>query len=181
VGQVSRKSYRETLKAVLENIELEPFPRLILNFKDLDNQPDLGRLWFTLYFLPKYYKTCGRIYVAMLTKTHRFERKSIPWLSNLIGWLGIKITVRFFHQLNDAQQWIQTQGDEDEDEELEEDFNHSSPNFLFNDYLKDNEFNWEDEQASKPQKTKSKKKSLLSKQKGKFKFRIVFDPKGKLK
>lgn len=166
VGDVSRKSYREALKAVLANIEDAPYPRLIINLRDMKTKPDLGRYWFTIYFLPKFYRHAGQIYIAMISQTNKLERNSIPWMSSLIKFLGVKVTVKFFKQVFDARQWIESQG---------EDQSQGSSAINLDHFLQ-NEADWDD--YARKSGHSDKPKNLIKAQKGRFRFKVAFDPKG---
>ena len=106
VGKVSRSSYQKVFEQLIQEHKNYPFNKLILNIKDLQNNPDFGRQWFTTYFMRRLYKNTGGFFLAIVNPSNKLERTGIPLLYGMIEKLGVKVSLKFFDSILEAQNWI---------------------------------------------------------------------------
>jgi hypothetical protein len=161
VGNVSKKYYQDTLKSILKYANNAPYPRLILNTKDMQNIPDLGKQWLLRKFIPSFYKKTGGLKLAILNSSNPLERKSIPLIANIIKISGLKVQVQFFDDMPSATHWLFAK---EEKISAGEQIKKMIP---YTDKIKPKEI--------QVLNVKDKQK------KSRFKFSVKFDPEGKLK
>lgn len=163
IGNVSRSHYQSVFNTILEDSEGTGYQKLILNIRDLRTNPDIGRTWLTSQFIPKFYRQTGGLQLAVVNPSNLIERKSIPLFYGLVKALGFSIKIKFFEKLLEARDWLsrldeQTNDWENDDEIIETDENDSKKIISF--------------------QGKGSRKSLKI-GKGKFKFKLHFDQKGR--
>lgn len=107
VGQVKRPFYHKVFQKVLEHSRKNPYQKILLNYRDLENNPDFGRRWFTTYFLRRFYKITQGIQLAVVSPQNPIERTSISLFYSLIKTLGISVKVRFFDNVIEAKEWLE--------------------------------------------------------------------------
>ncbi len=107
VGQVKRPFYHKVFQKVLERSRKQPYQKILLNYRDLENNPDFGRRWFTTYFLRRFYKITQGIQLAVVSPQNPIERTSISLFYALIKTLGIAVKVRFFDEVMEAKEWLE--------------------------------------------------------------------------
>jgi hypothetical protein len=157
IGTVSRSHYQSVFNTILEDAEQNGYQKLILNIRDLKTNPDLGRTWLTSQFIPKFYKQTGGLQLAVVNPSNFLEKKSIPLFYSVVKALGLAIHIKFFDNLVQARDWICAQENDD-----------------FEDGLA-----FEDDQKN-IQIARKGSKAGLQVGKGKFKFKVHFDAKGRL-
>jgi hypothetical protein len=150
VGQVKRLQYRKVFEQILAKSKKYPFQKILLNYHDLENNPDFGRRWFTTYFMRRFYKITQGLQLAVVSPKNPLERTSIALFYSLIKTLGIQVKVRFFENIAQARQWLE---DTKIDGRGEDDFDSEGGERV--------------------------REVTLDKQK-RLKLRVRFDPKGKL-
>lgn len=166
VGNVSQKSYREAFKAILKQTEDYPWSNILINAKDLQNIPDLGRQWLTTQFIPRFYRKIKSVKLALLSPTHALEKKGVSLFYGLVAKLGLGVQVKFFEELQEAQEWLMG-----EKEKAEKHFKQPSKGVLKPlQRLK----------AKASEKTKVGPTEVNLLKKSKFKVQFHFDPKGKI-
>ena len=106
IGKVSRASYQKVFEQLLKEHKNHPYNKLIVNIKDLQNNPDFGRQWFTTYFMRRLYKSTGGFFLAIVNPSNKLERASVPLLYGMIEKLGVKVSLKFFDTIPEAQSWI---------------------------------------------------------------------------
>ncbi|NJL15031.1 MAG: hypothetical protein HC913_19880 [Microscillaceae bacterium] len=107
VGKIKKSDYRQAFLQVLRRAKQEPRPGILFQIRDMQNNPDPGRQWFTRYFMRRFYKIVGQMQLAVVKPENPIERRSISLLYSLIGALGIAVKVRFFEKVPQAAQWLQ--------------------------------------------------------------------------
>ncbi len=150
VGKVNRLQYRKVFEQVLSKAKKEPYQKLLLNYHDLENNPDFGKRWFTTYFMRRFYKITQGMQLAVISPKNAVEQTSVSIFYTLIKTLGIQVKVRFFEHVIEAKEW-----------------------------LEDTDLSSEKENAAQT-KDEVKVKEISLDKKNKFKLRLHFDPKGKL-
>ncbi|MCU0448058.1 MAG: hypothetical protein MUE85_24415 [Microscillaceae bacterium] len=158
IGTVSRAHYQAVFGAVLEDAEINGYQKIIFNIRDLKTNPDLGRTWLTSQFIPKFYKQTGGLQLAVVNPTNFLEKKSIPLFYSVVKALGLAIHIKFFDNLMQARDWVCAKEDFADDEE---------------------DLDFEDEKKN-VQLARRGSKAGLQVSKGKFKFKVHFDAKGRL-
>ncbi|GAB4410435.1 MAG: hypothetical protein OHK0053_37260 [Microscillaceae bacterium] len=107
VGKIKKSYYRQAFLQVLRSARQAPRPGILFQIRDMQNNPDPGRQWFTRYFMRRFYKIVGQIQLAVVKPENPIERRSISLLYSLIGALGIAVKVRFFEKVPEATEWLQ--------------------------------------------------------------------------
>ncbi|MDX2305533.1 MAG: hypothetical protein NW226_22160 [Microscillaceae bacterium] len=106
IGKVSRSSYQAVFEKLLKSHKEYSFNKLILNIKELQNNPDFGRQWFTTYFMRRFYKITGGFFLAIVNPKNKIERTSMSLIYGMIERLGVKVSLKFFDTVAEAQDWI---------------------------------------------------------------------------
>lgn len=150
VGKVNRLHYRKVFEEVLSKSKKQPFQKLLLNYYDLENNPDFGRRWFTTYFMRRFYKITQGMQLAVVSPKSAVEQASVSIFYSLIKTLGIQVKIRFFENIIEARAWL-------EDTALSN-----------------------DEEGSIFSNDEVKVKEVSLDKKSRLKLRVHFDPKGKL-
>jgi hypothetical protein len=163
IGSVSRPHYQAVFNAVLEDSESSGYQRIILNIRDLRTNPDIGRTWLTSQFIPKFYRQNEGLQLAVVNPTNLIERKSIPLFFTLVKALGFDIKIKIFEKLAEARDWLNA-------------LNETGNDWADDDY--EEEVSEHDTEKLISFQGKGSRKSLKI-GKGKFKFKLHFDQKGR--
>lgn len=207
IGKVSKTHYKAALEAILEDAEMREFGSLLLNTKDMTDTPDPWQWWFTNHFLRKLDKAIEpRIYIAVVHPLKFVEKYTIPYFYAFLRWIGWKVKVNFFENIEKATKWLQKEVEKNQHKSKNQknDFNseygyysaYRDDSFDFNDnqeYEEDEDNYFEDKKSNKNEKksiikkvkenikikkTDNKTTIEIGKKKSNFKFKFHFDKKG---
>ncbi|NJO02826.1 MAG: hypothetical protein HC880_15115 [Bacteroidia bacterium] len=106
IGRVARRHYRAALLQILKQARQDSYAKLILNVKELENNPDPGRQWFTTHFVRRFYKYVGSLQLAVVQSKNKVERIGFSVFFNAIQSIGIHIQVKYFDTFKEAHQWV---------------------------------------------------------------------------
>lgn len=189
IGGVSRTHYKGVFRIILQNLEKEPFNKLLFNVRDMTTNPDMGRRWFTIHFLRHYYKQVGMIQLAVINPQNAIERKGITFLSKLISKFGIKVQIQFFDDVLAAQEWLTQTPSTIQQKSFFFPEKQDKPNWftriwhtLRGDKEGDDSDDLDDFSPDEFYSDENPKpKKILAWKKSRFKVKVLFDKNGKLK
>jgi hypothetical protein len=196
IGKVSRTHYQAAFQTILEDSKKTNVSNLLLNIKDLTATPDPYRLWFTKFFLPKLSKNIkNTIHIAVVHPLKLIEKYTIPFFYEVLKIFGWNIEVRFFENLQKANQWLVTQQEKkcnnhskySQQYEEKEDKKENTSHFFDSREKKEENFNTQkkknlkekiEEGNFKIKKDEEKTTLQVGKKKSNFKIKVYFDKKG---
>lgn len=106
IGRVSGKAYREGLLQVLKHSKESSITKIILNTKELQNNPDLAGTWLASHFIRRFYKIHGDLRLAVVNHRRKIGQFTLAWLQVILKPLRIQFPLRVFENLKEAQGWL---------------------------------------------------------------------------
>ena len=107
IGKISKKSYQVALRAVLKNLQEDPYPNVLLNIKDLESKPDLGLYWLWAHFAPRFYKITKELKIAIVKPKSKYAVRAMGVIGKLLSIGKVRLQARQFEELSEAQDWLE--------------------------------------------------------------------------
>lgn len=103
-GEVSSQDFKGGFNAVLEDIKLNGFNRIILDLKKVSSTNMSDRAWLVSTYLPELYKAVKDIKIGIINSDGWFEGGAISLLVTSIQALGFNLGITFFKTVESAKE-----------------------------------------------------------------------------
>lgn len=106
IGQVSGQNYRTALERILFESRHNSCSKVLLNMRDLNSTPDIGKTWLTSQFIPRFYRHTKSLYLAVVKPENRLEKAGLGLLTGIVRTLGLQVNLKFFANFQEAKNWL---------------------------------------------------------------------------
>ncbi len=102
-GNVKTEDFKGGFNAVLEDIKVNNFNRIILDLKKVNSTNISDRAWLVSSYLPELYKATQDIKIGIINSDGWIEGGAIRLLVGTIQGLGFSLGITFFSNVEEAK------------------------------------------------------------------------------
>ncbi|TAG05243.1 MAG: hypothetical protein EAZ44_03670 [Cytophagia bacterium] len=103
---VSDEDFKGGFNAILEDVKINKFTKIIMDLKKVSSTPFMARTWLVSTYLPELYKNSekGALKIGIINTDSWIEGATISLLVTTIQGLGFDLGIKFYKTVEEAKQ-----------------------------------------------------------------------------